>query len=104
MKLHLIQDMATGQRLPHGGTRAEFTNDLPPRLFPSRAAAHSALRKWLEGHWRSTREWEATGEYSEGYYVQGLPAPLAAPYNVELRAKRQAMNIQIRPVRLEVGP
>jgi len=102
VKLHLIQDMVTGQRLPHGGTYAEFTNDLPPRLFPSYAAAHSALRKWLEGHWGQSREWESTGDYGEGFYYQGLPAPLGGLRNVELRATRQAMSIQIRPVRLEV--
>ncbi len=103
MKLHLIQDMATGQRLPHGGTMAEFSNDLPPRLFLSRAAALNALHAWLDGHWRTAKEWEA-GEYGDGYYYQGLPEPSDSKANIERAAQRQAMRIEVRPVRLEVGP
>lgn len=103
MKLHLIQDMVTGMRLPYGGTSAEFTNNLPPRLFSSRAAALTALRMWRQGHWRTVREFESYSEYGDGAYVQGLPAPSDAPYNVDLAVRRQARAIQVRPVRLEVG-
>lgn len=104
MTLYLIQNMDTGERLPAGGTSAEFTNDLPPRLFISRAAALTALRMWRQGHWRATKEWESSSEYGDGYYVQGLPAPSEHIFNVQRATKRQAMNIQVRPVRLEVGP
>lgn len=102
MKLHILQDMATGMRMPLGGTRAEFTNDLPPRLFPSRAAALTALRAWRLGHWTVGREWESTNEYGDGYYVSTAPEPRDSPSNAERMVKRQAMDIRARPVRLEV--
>ena len=96
MKLHIIQNMATGERMPYGGTSAEPTNDLPPRLYPSKAAAETSLRAWKDGVWRTTREWDDHG------YVQGLPEPVDGPAADKLRAERAAMDLRVREVRLEV--
>lgn len=102
MKLHIIQDMKTGMRLPLGGSRAEFTNDLPPRLFPSRAAAETALRAWRLGHWRIGYEFDAHDEYGGGCYVTTTPEPVDSESNAARMIERQALNVAVRPVRLEV--
>ena len=102
MKLHIIQNMDTGERMPLGGSKAEFCNDLPPRLYPSRAAALTSLRMWRLGHWTVGRDWVSADGYS-GYYVSTSPEPRGSESNASRKVKRQAMNIQVRPVRLEVG-
>jgi hypothetical protein len=93
MALFMIQDRATGYGLPHGGTRAEFTGDKPPRLFTKRSAAGTALRAWRQGHWRLFCEDPEDG---------ALPEPLDSKFNRERAAKRQAMDLAVVEVRLEV--
>ena len=91
--MFMIVDLATGDRLPVGGSKAEFSRDKPPRLFRRRADAVNCLACWKQGLWFNDID-----QYGDG----DGPKPYEGKFNVERAAKRQAMNTAVVAVRLEV--
>lgn len=91
--MFVIQDRATGGLLPSGGSSAEFSRDKAPRLFRRRGDAANALNCWRMGLWYNDID-----QYGEG----SGPVPYDNERNRTLAAKRQAMNLHVVPVRLEV--
>lgn len=94
MPLFLIQNMDTGERLPVGGSTAEFSHTKAPRLFHRKVDAINCLECWKEGFW-----WNDIDSYGDG---NGLE-PARYKGNNERSIKRKAMNLAIRSVRIEVG-
>ena len=79
IKLWAISRKSDGALLPDArrhNSYTEFGDYGSPRLFCTKAGAHTALNNWCRGYWRTGKEWEATDEYGSGFYVQGLPVPI----------------------------
>jgi hypothetical protein len=89
----VLRERATKRLLPTNkcGSRAEFDDSGPPRLFTSPQAASNCLNCWRMGHWRNDMD-----AYGEG----DGPIPSIAKYNVEIVARRQATEVDIVPMRL----
>jgi len=78
-KLYAIERIADGALLPdvrRHNSYAEFDSYGAPRIFCTKTGANTALINWCAGYWRCLTEWESTNEYGDGYYIQGLPAPI----------------------------
>lgn len=62
MELYMIIQVSTGKWLPCAKdagcnfTATDPTDEYAPRLFSSKASAHSALARWCEGIW--SNHWE----------------------------------------------
>jgi hypothetical protein len=89
----VLRERATRRLLPVNkcGSRAEFEDKGPPRLFTSAQAASSCLNCWRMGHWRNDMD-----EYGDG----DGPVPSEAKYNIEIKARRQATEVDIVMVSL----
>jgi hypothetical protein len=57
-------------------SRIEFGDYGPPRLYTTVGGAKTSLRLWCLGYWGVEKAFEATNEYGDGFYYQGLPVPL----------------------------
>ena len=91
--MFMIIDMATGHRMPCGGTKAEPERDVAPRLFARKGHAEGALAAWREGLW-----YNHIDQYGDG----DGPIPYDSPSNKKLAAERQARDMRVVAVRLEV--
>ena len=82
----VLRERATGRILPRNkcGTRAEFGDNGPPRLFTSRQAAASALSCWRMGLWRLTGD-------EDGVW----PEPSLWSGNKEIAKRRFATEVDI---------
>ncbi len=87
----VLRERATKLLMPRVkcGTRAEFTDTGPPRLFTTPGAAKQALDCWRMGLWRLTGD-------EDGCY----PEPANWSGNAEIAARRRATEVDIVPMSL----
>ena len=91
--MFMIVNLDTGERLPAGGTSAEFSRDKAPRLFRLKGHAVNALECWKAGMW-----YNKIDDYGDG---EG-PMPYESQTNFARAKQRQALNTAVVQVRLEV--
>jgi hypothetical protein len=89
----VLQERSTKRLMPRVkcGSRAEFGDNGPPRLFTSTQAASSCLNCWRMGYWRLTGD-------EDGVW----PEPALWKGNVEIAARRKATEVDIVAVRLTI--
>ncbi len=88
MTFFVLEERATKRWLPRNkfGTRAEFGDSGPPRLFTRRAAASSALSCWRMGVWR-------LGGDEDGYTA--MPPDPSKAWNAEVIAARKDVAVDV---------
>lgn len=88
-----IVNLATGEMMPVGGSKAEFSASKAPRLFARKVDALNAIACWKMGYWQNDID-----QYGDG---DGL-VPCYGKWNEAIVERRAAINAEVREVRLEI--